>query len=166
MRAVASSARIQSRAGVDRRSAWREVAAGLALQPTESSRSSGLPNSVELLEPPAPMDQGGRAAAAMHGGDAADQNGVRMALQHLFDGAVDASERGAQQRRAGDQRRPLRARKSRGAMHAAASRKAVGEIFMGGGENIDAKRLARAKRGEGRGRSGDADDQRGRVERQ
>ena len=71
-----------------------------------------------------------------------------------------------QKRSAGDERHPVGPFEARGALDAAASRETIGETLMPAAQNIHAKRLARAKRSEGRGREGDAHDQGRRFERQ
>ena len=112
------------------------------------------------------MDKRGLAIVATHRGDAADHDRVGVAVQHFFDFAVDAGERVTQKRSAGDERHPVGPFEARGALDAAASRETIGETLMPAAENIDAKRLARAKRSESRGREGDANDQGRRFERQ
>ena len=125
-RAVASSARIQARAGVSERASMATFPARSGEPFTYASAAS-----VELRELAAPMNQCGRGAAPVNRLDPANDDRVRMALKHFLDHAIDAGERAPQQRRAGDKRHPFAAREPRRAFDACPACKAIGEFVVG-----------------------------------
>ena len=77
------------------------------------------------------------ALAALNGGDGADDDRVGVALEDLFDPAVDRRQRVGEQRRAGGERRPAADGEARRAALADAAGEAVGEFAVARAEQID-----------------------------
>jgi hypothetical protein len=81
------------------------------------------------------------------GGDASDQDRMRVALEYFIDCVIVMRQRSKQERRADGEDRPLGAGEPGGAAHAVAPSRAIGKI-MRRGEDVDPKRAAGANRGE------------------
>ena len=77
------------------------------------------------------------ALAALNGDDGADDDRVGVALEDLFDPAVDRRQRVGEQRRAGRERRPAADGEARRAALADPAGEAVGELAMARAEQID-----------------------------
>src|SRR5271170_374500 len=91
---------------------------------------------------------GGALAQAHH---RPEDDRVRMALDELFDHAIEGRNRVGENGSAGREGDPLRAIEAARSMGAAMAAEAMGERLMAGGEQADRERSLVAQSGEGRG---------------
>ena len=106
------------------------------------------------------------ALAALDGGDGADDDRVRVALEDLLDPAVDRRQRVGEQRRAGGERRPATDGEARRAARAGAAGEAVGEFAVARAEQIDREGAGLAQPLERQCVAAEADEQGRRRQRQ
>jgi len=90
----------------------------------------------------APMQERGRCAGKPDRLDRADDDGVGMAVDNVFDAAIEHRQRVKQRGRACRQRRPIASRKARRALRAVAPGEAFGEILLMAAENTPSRRSA------------------------
>jgi hypothetical protein len=111
-------------------------------------------------------DQDGFLGALLEAHDGAKDDRMGMALDDLFDQAVERGDRIGEHRGAGRERRPLRRVETVSPMHAAVPAEAMGEGLMARGEQADGESACLAQSGERRGQASEAYEEGRRGQRQ